>query len=363
MERAPAGAALVVSFRLVVRARLRHHAPGRAGRRGRSARRSTAPCASASHFGETPTDLAFERGRVPCTQGAQRDGAGPCGRRAHTVALGRMRREVAASLDVAMPRETHTPLDRLLINLLPLYGPDGTGRVDAMRRPLIDAPTAGPPSPRPPPQTTRAVASLLTQFAGNADALAALGACRCAVGIARRAWPSASAAGARHDRVDDLLDTTLRLFRDPTLVALAGDGQRAVQPGALGDARRMGRGPRPPPSPWADHPRRDARPHVPVRTWRSRRARRWASSAATPRASLLNGPVSAPFVDTNGDGAADTVRGVPVDAQRHDPRPAVALPRIQHVDDDARRRGARDGDGGRPTVPVRQPRHVDGGGR
>ncbi|MFO0608916.1 MAG: hypothetical protein U0324_37465 [Polyangiales bacterium] len=318
--RAPLGAALVVYFASSCAPDFdttRQVAPGAQGTLGEEIHRALC---ERVHFGETPTDLAFERGRVPCTQGLSATAPAPAGVGPRTVALGRMRREVAASLDVAMPRETHTPLDRLLINLLPLYGPDGTGRVDAMRRPLIDAPDGGTTVAEDLlPQTTRAVASLLTQFAGNADALAALE----RMSLRRGYRPARVAFGIgrpvlAYDRVDDLLDTTLRLFRDPTLVAPAGTANAqfnqvlSVMRGEMGEAG---------PATAAESVGGTTLDATLDLMFRQDMALASGAPVELVRRNaagfaLLNGPVSAPFVDTNGDGAADTVRGVPVDAQR-----------------------------------------------
>ena len=302
----------------------RRVAPGAQGTLGEEIHR--AMCERV-HFGETPTDLAFERGRVPCVQGLSATAPAPAGVGPRTVALGRMRREVAASLDVSMPRDTHSALDRMLVNLLPLYGADGTGRVDAMRRPLVDAPDGGTTVAEDLlPQTTRAVASLLNQFASNQDALAALE----RMSLRRGYRPARVAFGITrpvlaYERVDDLLDTTLRLFRDPTLVAPAGSANTqfnqmlSVLRGEFAEAA---------PATEAESvggTTLDATLDLMLRqdTGLAIGAPVEIVRRNTAGFALLNGPVSAPFVDSNGDGAVDTVRGVPVDAQR---RPIRDLP-------------------------------------
>jgi hypothetical protein len=238
-----------------------------------------------------------------------------------------MRREVSASLDLAMPRETHTPLDRLLVHLLPLYGPDGTGRVDTMRRPLVDAPDGGTTVAEDLlPQTTRAIASLLTRIAGNPEALAALE----RMSLRRGYRPPRVAFGlARpvlaYERIDDVLDTALRLFRDATPVAPAGTANAqfnqllAVLRGEMGEAA---------PASAAESVAGTTLDATLDLVFRQDPA--LASGAPveivrrTPTGfAQIQGPVSAPFVDTNNDGAVDTVRGVPVDAQR---RPIRELP-------------------------------------
>lgn len=326
-SRRPLGAALAVFLSAACAPDFdatRRVAPGSVGTLGEEVHRAF--CARV-HFEETPGDLAFERGRGPCVRGLTATEPAPSGVGPRTVALGRMRRAVAASLDAAMPRDTHGALDGWLVRLLPLYGPDGTRRLDAQRRPLVDAPDGGVAVAEDLlPQTTRATASLLTRFAGDSAALAALE----RMSLRRGYRPPRVAFGlARpvlaYERVDALLDTTLRLFRDPTAVAPAGTANGsftqllAVLRGEFAEAS---------PAAAAESVagttldaaldllfREDAAlaTGAPVEIVR-RNAQGFAA---------LDGPIAAPFVDANGDGAVDTVRGVPVDAQR---RPIRALP-------------------------------------
>lgn len=300
------------------------------------------------HVGETPTDVTFERGRPPCTLGLAATAAAPRGVGAKTVALARMRADVVASLDAAMPRATYTPLDRLLTDLLPLYGPDGAGRVDALRRPVVETPDGGVALAEDLlPQTTRALSSLLTRIGGDQDALLALERMslrqgyrpvRVAFGLMRPtlAW----------DRVDGLLDTTFRMFRDETLVSPAGvaNGEfnttLAVLRGEFADARPATA------EESVGGTTLDALTNLLLRTDGALSlgqpvdlVRRNACGFAQPV-----GPVAAPFVDTDGNGVVDTVRCVPVDAVRQPLRNAPT-PFLARGAADTTRDAA-----GRPTV-------------
>lgn len=129
------------------------------------------------HYGETPTDVTFERGRRPCTQGLSATQSAEVGPK--TLALARMRAEIAGALDRAMPEPLETPLDRLLVNLLPLYGPDGSGRrpaMAAMNQWLVNGPDGGTVTAEPVlPETTRAVTEFLDGVRTNVDFLRAIG--------------------------------------------------------------------------------------------------------------------------------------------------------------------------------------------
>jgi len=178
------------------------------------------------HVGESPLDVTFDRGRVPCTRGLSATAPAPTGVGRKTVALGRMRTDIASALDQSMPRVTYTPLDGLLINLLPLYGGDGTNRRDAMGRSIVSLADGGTTVGEDLlPQTTRSVAGLLRTMSTDQPALIALG---------RMSWrrgyrPARSAAGVLrpvlgYAQVDEMLDHTLRVLRDPSAVAPAGSG-------------------------------------------------------------------------------------------------------------------------------------------
>ncbi len=272
------------------------------------------------HTGESPTDVTYERGRGPCTQGLSATATAPRGVGPKTVALARMRRDVVASLDAAMPRATYTPLDRLLVNLLPLYGPDGSGRTDAMHRPLIvtgDGGTA--PAEDLLPQTTRAVSSLVNRIANDQEALLALE----RMSLRQGYRPARVAFGLlrpvlAYDHVDDLLDTTFRMFRDATSVAPAGvanaqfNTMMGVMRGEFADARAATM------EESSGGTTLDAVTDLMLRTDESLSlgqpveiVRRNACGFAR-----VTGPVAAPFVDTDHNNVVDTVRCVPVDAQR-----------------------------------------------
>lgn len=185
------------------------------------------------NFEENPSDISFANARRACTQGlGETDSV--VGVRPRVTAVARMRTAVVASLDQSIPRALYTPMDALLINLLPMYGPDGTGRSVIA---LPDGGTAGienfPADWRPSalcnqnpdaagclvgmlPQTTRSVAGMLEIMANDAAALRAMSRIsqhqgyrpnRTAIGLLRPvlAYP----------RIDPLLDNTLRLVRDP----------------------------------------------------------------------------------------------------------------------------------------------------
>jgi hypothetical protein len=272
------------------------------------------------HTGETPSDLTFDRGRTTCTQGLAAAATAPQGVGVKTTALARMRTDVVTSLDRAMPRDTYTPLDRLLVDLLPLYGPDGSNRTDAMRRSLVITPDGGTAlSEDLLPQTTRAVASLMTQIGSNQEALGALE----RMSLRQGYRPVRVAFGLLrpvlgYQRIDDLLDTTFRLFRDPNAVSPAGTANAQFQVllatlrGEMADARPAT------PEESVGGTTLDALNALMFREDEAFGAgqpidivRRNACGFAQTA-----GAVVAPFVDTNRDGAVDTVRCVPVDAMR-----------------------------------------------
>jgi hypothetical protein len=170
------------------------------------------------HWGESPRDLGFAAGRGPCTRGLgptePAPGVGP-----RAIALARMRGELVAGLDQSMPRALYTPLDRLLIDMLPLYGPDGTGRRNGDAGTwIINTPDGGTAVAEDLlPQTTRAVAQQLATMATDAAVLRALGRMSQREGYR----PPESAIGLlrpilAYDRVDEVLDATLGLLRQAT---------------------------------------------------------------------------------------------------------------------------------------------------
>ena len=127
------------------------------------------------HFGESPSDLSFARGRAPCTRGLGPTETAPVGPK--TVALGRMRTEIAGALDRAMPEALETPLDGLLLNLLPLYGPDGSNRRMGATGPWLITDRSGRVVPSEPvlPETTRAVVGFLDGVRTDVEFLRAMG--------------------------------------------------------------------------------------------------------------------------------------------------------------------------------------------
>lgn len=126
------------------------------------------------HYGESPRDVTFVDGRHACTVGLDpsetASGVGP-----RTAALARRRSGLVGALDQSMPQPLHDPLDAYLLQLLPLYGPDGSGRHQGTS-PQIDALDGGVTlSEDLLPQTTRAVATQLVAIARDEAALRALG--------------------------------------------------------------------------------------------------------------------------------------------------------------------------------------------
>ncbi len=126
------------------------------------------------HWGESPRDLAFAAGRRPCTRGLGASESAP-GVGPRATALARMRSELVSGIDQSMPRALYTPLDRLLVDLLPLYGPDGTGRRNDAGAWIIDTADGGTAVAEDLlPQTTRAVSQQLATMATDASVLRAL---------------------------------------------------------------------------------------------------------------------------------------------------------------------------------------------
>ena len=169
-------------------------------------------------WGETPADLTFASGRVPCTRGLgpteSSPGIGP-----RTTALARMRTDLVGGLDQTFPLALHAPLDRMLVNLLPLYGPDGTGRAGpdtgTFTITLPDGGTAVGEDVLP--QFTRATAQQLAAMATDANVLRALGRMSQRQGYR----PPETAIGLLrpmlgYDHLDDALDAILGLFREAT---------------------------------------------------------------------------------------------------------------------------------------------------
>jgi len=169
------------------------------------------------HWGESPRDLSFAAGRRPCTRGLgateSAPGVGP-----RATALAQMRSDLVNSIDQSMPRALYTPLDRLLVDLLPLYGPDGTGRRNDAGAWIIDTADGGTAVAEDLlPQTTRAVSQQLAAMATDASVLRALGRMSQRQGYR----PPESAIGLlrpilAYDRVNDVLDAALGLFREAT---------------------------------------------------------------------------------------------------------------------------------------------------
>ncbi len=166
--------------------------------------------------GENPTDLTFALARHACTvgipQGAPDDtGVGP-----KVNALGHLRPRIVTALDTAMPLSTHVPLDHLLVNLLPLYGPDGSGHTTASGTPVITLPDGGTtPAEDLLPQATRGLTSLLNAWSTNADLLRAFSRQSNHLGFR----PEPVAMGLlrpifTYGPIDTVLDNTFRLFRD-----------------------------------------------------------------------------------------------------------------------------------------------------
>ncbi len=272
------------------------------------------------HTGESPRDVTFERGRAPCTQGLSATASAPQGVGPKTVALSRMRADVVSALDTAMPRDTYTPLDRLLVGLLPLYGTDGSGRTDAMRRPGVLTSDGGVATAEDLlPQTTRAASSLVNRMAGDQDALLALE----RMSLRQGYRPARVAFGLlrpvlAYDRVDGLLDTTFRMFRDATLVAPAGTANAqfnatlAMLRGEFADAR---------PATAEESVAGTTLDAVLSLMLRTDDALATGQPIEVVRRNAcgfaqLDGPIAAPFVDTDMNGVVDTVRCAPVDAQR-----------------------------------------------
>ncbi len=167
------------------------------------------------HYGETRSDVTFERGRVPCVRGLGPNESAP-GVGPKTNFLGRVRRELSSSLDLAMPDALHRPLDRLLVDLLPFYGPDGRARRDAMGRPLVGLADGGTAVGEDLlPRTTRSTASFLQDLAVNSNFLRAV-----SRGSQRQGYrpPTVSIGLLRpvlgFPQVDEVLGDTLRLVRE-----------------------------------------------------------------------------------------------------------------------------------------------------
>lgn len=170
------------------------------------------------HWGESPRDLGFTAGRRPCTRGLgateSAPGVGP-----RATALARMRADLVGGLDQSMPRALYAPLDRLLVDLLPLYGPDGSGRRAGDAGAWLVATGDGGTAVAEDllPQTTRAVSRQLAAMATDAGVLRALSRASHREGYR----PPETAIGLlrpilAYDRVDDVLGATLGLFRQAT---------------------------------------------------------------------------------------------------------------------------------------------------
>jgi len=167
------------------------------------------------HAGETPTDVDFALGRRPCVQGLNANegapGAGP-----KVNALGHLRGETVTALDQALPEALHDRLDGLLLDLLPLYGPDGAGRTTPDGGVALLLPDGGvTPGDDLLPRTTRSVSSLLGTLATDVGLLNALGRASLRQGYR----PPAVAIGLlrpvlAHPRTDAVLEDTLRLIRE-----------------------------------------------------------------------------------------------------------------------------------------------------
>ncbi len=167
------------------------------------------------HAGETPTDVSFTLGRRPCVQGlAPSEGAPGAGPKVN--ALGHLRAETVAALDQTLPEPLHDRLDGLLLDLLPLYGPDGAGRTTPDGGLAILRPDGGvTPADDLLPRTTRSVSALLGTLATDVGLLNALGRASLRQGYR----PPAVAIGLlrpvlAHPRTDAVLEDTLRLIRE-----------------------------------------------------------------------------------------------------------------------------------------------------
>lgn len=276
------------------------------------------------HAGESPRDVSFLGGRQPCVEGLQRGATAP-GAGPKVNALGHFRAELVAGLDQAMPEPLHDRLDGLLIDLLPLYGADGTGQRDAMGRPVILTPDGGTALGEDLlPRTTRSVSTLFGAMATDVPLLNALSRASFRQGYRH---PAAAFGLLRpvlgYARTDAVLGDTLRIVRAAREGAPEGAGHatfntlletlraEAVAAGPSADTRTgttldatldlVFRG---------ESSLGTGRPNLIVR--RDARGMAFVNS--------VNGQLPAPFADEDRDGLADVrsgqfVRGAtPVDA-------------------------------------------------
>ncbi|MEZ4392829.1 MAG: hypothetical protein R3A48_17215 [Polyangiales bacterium] len=265
-----------------------------------------------THYGESPADVTFERGRRPCTQGLGATESAPVGPK--TLALGRMRRDVAASLDRAMPSALETPLDQLLVNLLPLYGPDGSGRRASPSGPfLIDDP-AGRAVPSEPvlPETTRAVVSFLDGVRTDVEFLRAMG----RASLRQGTRPADVSIGLLRPlladpQLDATLDQLLRLVREATPTQPRGSARPQLD--ALFEVMRGEFASAGPSTETRGGTTLDATIDLMLRTEAGLArstpvevARRDSRGVAS--VDLSNSQAAALFADRNGDGAADVDR-------------------------------------------------------
>ncbi|MDP3277297.1 MAG: hypothetical protein Q8Q09_19065 [Deltaproteobacteria bacterium] len=264
---------------------------------------------------ENPTDIDFSRARPVCA-GLTMDpcmsaegGVGP-----RVCAMASKRTAIVGALDRVAPMSLHRPLDQLLQQLLPLYGPqDGRFTMGA----LVDLPD-GTQAPAEDllPRTTRSVSELLRSLIRDEEVVSAIS----RISFREGTRPARLALGATqamlsYPRMGQSIERMMSLLRpaDGDRPAGAGNPQLNI----LLDVARseMSRAAPAPASPAAVGTTLDAvmdlvfRQDDALSTGKPRLIVRRDSFGMPRVARAMDGSLPMPFVDANSDGAADSQGG------------------------------------------------------
>ena len=275
--------------------------------------------------GESPDDVDFSRARGICTgattvgDGGMTMNVGP-----KVATMGLHRPGIVDAIDRAIPTALYADADRMLFDLLPLYGTDNGSTRDGGTIRLADGGTTARDEDLL-PQTTRALTRLLMNVVNDSaapNAFAALShhqgmrAPRVALGLTR--------ALLGYPRLGEVLESTFALVREENVAHPAGparDHFRALLDMAGGELARSA------PAPASDQQSGTTLDAITDLVFRTDPALatghpRWAvrrDHRGMPRVSTPGGALPSPFVDVlpsgSPDGFADSIGGQFVDSR------------------------------------------------
>jgi hypothetical protein len=263
--------------------------------------------------GENPTDVDFSRARPVCEGrtmdpcGAPGGGVGP-----RVCAMASKRAAVVTALDRIVPSSLYAPMDRMLVQLLPLYGPQD-GRF------VPDASVELPDGTRAPaeallPQVTRATSALLRAMGRDEEVVSTLS----RISFREGTRPLRLALGTTqvllsYPRLGTTLERTMNLLREPRGERPAGAGHPQFQ--ILMDVARTEMATAQTARPDATGTTLDALSDLLLRTdddlssGKPRLIVRRDAVGMPVVSRGADGALPTPFADSNGDGSADSDGG------------------------------------------------------